>query len=389
MRVVVVGGGIVGAACARELALHGAEVELIDRVGVAGETSSRCEGNLLVSDKVPGPEADLAIVSTRMWRELAAQLDDERDAGTPHTEYEPKGGIVVSFAGGADALADLTVKQAALGIRSEKLSTDDLYESEPHLTREVAVGYSYPDDAQVQPSNATQALFAAAVRAGARLRVAEVTGARLGGDGRIVGVQTTTGDVPADAVVNCCGPWSGELAARLGSSLDIRPRRGVILVTTPMPQRVFHKVYDADYVGAVGSADAALQTSTVVESTPGGTVLIGSSRERVGFDDSPGLAPVREIAAKATKLFPFLADTMLLRTYFGFRPYAPDHLPIIGEDPRVPGLFHASGHEGAGIGLAPITAELVAHAVLGTPTRVDAAPFSPARPSLSLESPAT
>lgn len=149
-----------------------------------------------------------------------------------------------------------------------------------------------------------------------------------------------------------------------------------------MPQRVFHKVYDADYVGAVGSADAALQTSTVVESTPGGTVLIGSSRERVGFSDEGLLAPLAEIADKATRLFPFLRDTMVLRTYFGFRPYAPDHLPAIGADARIQGLFHAAGHEGAGIGLAPTTGALIAHAVLGVPAPLDPAPFLPARAHL-------
>jgi glycine/D-amino acid oxidase-like deaminating enzyme len=155
-----------------------------------------------------------------------------------------------------------------------------------------------------------------------------------------------------------------------------------------MPQRVFHKVYDGDYVGAVASGDAALQTSTVVESTPAGTVLIGSSRERVGFSTAGTLAPLAEVAAKASRLFPFLEDTMLLRTYFGFRPYTPDHLPAIGADGDVAGLFHAAGHEGAGIGLAPVTGDLIAHHVLGTslPTldgaALDPAPFLPTRPSL-------
>ena len=111
-------------------------------------------------------------------------------------------------------------------------------------------------------------------------------------------------------------------------------------------------------------------------------MLIGSSRERVGFDERPALAPIEEIAGKAVRLFPFLAGTQLLRTYAGFRPYAPDHLPVIGEDATVPGLFHASGHEGAGIGLAPATAELIAHHVLGTATALEVAPFLPTRPSL-------
>lgn len=381
MRVVVVGAGIIGAACALGLVDRGADVVVVDRVGVAGETSSRCEGNLLVSDKAPGPEADLAIASNRMWRALAGRLDADRRDGQPATEFEAKGGIVVAFQGGETALAAFAGAQRAIGIRAETLDAAALGAAEPHLSPAVAHAVRYPDDAQVQPSNATQAMLAVAMRSGARLVHAEVTGA-IGGPGGLAGVRTTAGAIPADAVVNCAGPWAAEVAARLGARLDIRPRRGMILVTTPMPQRVFHKVYDSDYVGAVGSGDAALQTSTVVESTPGGTVLIGSSRERVGFDDRPGVAPAAAIAAKAVRLFPFLEHTLLLRSYVGFRPYAPDHLPVIGPDPDVAGLVHATGHEGAGIGLAPATAELVAHAVLGAPTDLDPTPFLPSRGSL-------
>ena len=381
MRVVVIGAGAIGASCALALAEAGAEVVVVDRSGVAAETSSRCEGNILVSDKAPGAEAELAIVARRAWRDLAAVLDDDRAPGQPATEFEEKGGVVVAFPAGADALEAFAASQRAIGIRADAVSTEELRRLEPHLSPEVACGIHYPEDAQVQPSLATQAMLARARRFGAELRITEVTASVRAGD-RIAGVLTPEGPIAADAVVNCAGPWAGEVATLLGARLDIRPRRGAILVTTPMPQRVFHKVYDADYVGAVGSSDAALQTSTVVESTPAGTVLIGSSRERVGFSTAGTLAPIAEIAAKATRLFPFLAETMLLRSYVGFRPYTPDHLPAIGADGRIAGLFHAAGHEGAGIGLAPTTGQLIVHAVLGTPAPLDPAPFLPTRASL-------
>ena len=381
MKVVVIGAGAIGAACTLALAEAGAEVVVIDRAGVAGETSSRCEGNILVSDKEPGPEAELAIEANRAWRTLAERLDAERVPGQPATEFEAKGGIVVAFGAGAEALRSFALSQRAIGIRSDALDARALREAEPHLSPEIAFGMHYPDDAQVQPSLATQAMLARAVHLGARLVVDEVV-AGVVVAGRASGVRTRAGAIEADAVVNCAGPWSGEAAALFGSILDIRPRRGTILVTAAMPQRVFHKVYDADYVGAVGSGDAALQTSTVVESTPSGTVLIGSSRERVGFSDEGLLAPLSEIAAKAQRVFPFLRDTMLLRTYHGFRPYAPDHLPAIGADATVAGLFHAAGHEGAGIGLAPTTGALIAHALLGAPAPLDPTPFLPARATL-------
>ena len=135
----------------------------------------------------------------------------------------------------------------------------------------------------------------------------------------------------------------------------------------------------ADYVDNVASSGAELETSAVVEGTRGGTVLIGASRERVGFDTSMSVEVVRRLASQAVRLFPFLADIALMRLYRGFRPYCPDHLPVIGADPRIAGVFHAGGHEGAGIGLAPGTGRLVAQLLTGEATTVDPTPYSPVR----------
>ena len=145
---------------------------------------------------------------------------------------------------------------------------------------------------------------------------------------------------------------------------------------------VRHKVYGADYVAAVLSGEAALQTSTVVESTASGPILIGSSRQRVGFSDRIDPAILREIAGKAIRLFPALRSVPLMRAYGGLRPYLPDHLPVIGLDPRAPGVWHAAGHEGAGIGLAPATGRLVAELFTDTPPHLDPAPFRVDRPAL-------
>ena len=129
----------------------------------------------------------------------------------------------------------------------------------------------------------------------------------------------------------------------------------------------------------MASDAAGLQTSPVVEGTAAGTVLIGASRERVGFDRALPVPVVRRLAAQAVRLFPFLASVALMRSYLGFRPYCPDHLPVIGPDPRAPGLFHACGHEGAGIGLAAGTGHLLAQLLTGATPDPDLAPFRPDR----------
>jgi glycine/D-amino acid oxidase-like deaminating enzyme len=157
----------------------------------------------------------------------------------------------------------------------------------------------------------------------------------------------------------------------------------MVLVTSRMPHRIYRKVYDADYVGAVGSGDAQLQTSAVVESTASGTVLIGSSRQQIGFDARLQVPVLRAVAARALALFPFLAGMSVMRAYGGFRPFMPDHLPVIGPDPRLPGLWHATGHEGAGIGLSLATGELLRDLMSGSRPAVDPAAFAVDRPSLA------
>ncbi|MFG2440437.1 NAD(P)/FAD-dependent oxidoreductase [Streptomyces sp. NPDC048508] len=369
--VVVVGAGMVGAACALYAARAGLDVAVVDRGPVAGGTTGAGEGNLLVSDKEPGPELDLALLSGRLWADLA----EEHAAAV---EYEAKGGVVVaSTHDGLAALEKFATAQRAAGVLAEPVTADRLHDLEPHLAPGLAGAVHYAQDTQVMPALAAARLVRAS---GARLftghTVTEVLRAR---DGSVRGVRTDRGDLHAPAVVNAAGTWGREVAARAGVALPVLPRRGFVLVTEPLPRRVRHKVYAADYVADVASDSAALQTSPVVEGTAAGPVLIGASRERVGFDRSFSLPVVRELAAGATRLFPFLAEVRVLRTYLGFRPYLPDHLPAIGPDPRAPGLFHACGHEGAGIGLSTGTGHLLAQALTGAATDLDLAPFRPDR----------
>lgn len=379
----MVGAGIVGAASARALARRGWAVTVLERGAAAGATSSHGEGNLLVSDKLPGAELDLALAASRLWPQLVAELAEELGPTFPALEFDPKGGLVVATTPeGAHGVLELAASQRAAGVTAEELTTEAARALEPQLCPDPAATVFYPQDVQLQPAAAVEALLASARRAGATVTTGVTVEAGLVGGGRLTGVRTSAGELSGDLVVNCAGPWAGEVAARLGVGLPVQPRCGTVLVTTRMPHRIFHKVYDGDYVGATQSGEAGLQTSAVVESTTAGTVLIGSSRQRVGFDDRLQVRVLAELARKAIALFPFLAGMNLLRSYTGFRPYLPDHLPVIGPDHRLPGLYHVTGHEGAGIGLSAISAELLAALVCGQPPVLDPAPFAVQRPSL-------
>jgi D-hydroxyproline dehydrogenase subunit beta len=374
--VVVVGAGIVGAACAYYAARAGLDVVVVDRGAVAGGTTGAGEGNVLVSDKEPGPELDLALLSNRLWRDLANSGPGDG------FEFESKGGLVVAETG--EVLGALTSLAAKQRLEHTVVASGELGDYEPHLTKDLAGGVFYPQDAQVQPMLAAARL----IRQGAErfgqsalmLRTGvTVTGFVRDGD-RVTGVTTDRGDILAGAVVNAAGTWGGEIAALAGVRVPVLPRRGFILVTEPLERLLIrHKVYTAAYVTDVASDSEGLETSAVVEGTPAGPVLIGASRERVGFDRTVSIPVLERLAAQAVALFPALAERRVIRAYCGFRPYCPDHLPVIGEDPRAPGLYHACGHEGAGIGLAPATGHLIAQALIDDRLDLDLRPFRPDR----------
>ena len=371
--VLVIGAGVIGAATAYFAAQQGLTVTVLDKGLPASGTSSACEGNILVSDKELGPELELTRYSLGVWH---GDLAEHKRLW----EFESKGGIIV--ASGESSLASLNrvmAAQARYGVVVEKLDPDTLRNAEPNITPDALGGASYPEDCQVQPMLVAAHLVRLATDAGARF-VADtpVNGFLRSGD-RITGVRTPRGDFSAGSVVNCTGTWAGELAALAGVNVPVLPRRGFVMVTEPLPPMVHHKVYAAEYIDNVGSSEAGLQASPVVEGTPSGTILIGSTRERVGFDRAVSTNALRLLAGNAVALFPFLEHVKAIRHYHGFRPYCPDHLPVIGHDERAPGLWHAAGHEGAGIGLSAGTGKLLAQALSGQAPDLDLSPFAPAR----------
>lgn len=371
--VLVIGAGVIGAATAYFAAKAGLSVTIVDQGLPASGTSSACEGNILVSDKELGPELELTRYSLSVWK---GELAEHRHLW----EFEAKGGIIVaSRPSSLESLHRVMAVQRGFGVAVEELDPAALRRAEPHITPDALGGAYYPEDSQVQPMLVAAHLVRLATEAGAVFHAgATVTGMMRDGD-RVTGARTTRGDFAAGNVVNCTGTWAREIGALAGVNVPVMPRRGFVMVTEPLPPMVHHKVYAAEYIDNVGSSDAGLQASPVVEGTPGGTILIGSTRERVGFDRTVSTEALRRLAQNATDLFPFLAGVRAIRHYHGFRPYCPDHLPVIGHDDRAPGLWHAAGHEGAGIGLSVGTGKLLSQALSGRAPDLDLTPFAPAR----------
>src|SRR4051794_34726451 len=372
--VVVVGAGVVGAACAYHLALAGVRVRLLDRSFIASGSSGACEGNVLCWDKELERELPLAVRSADLWEQLAVELPDD-------FEYDRKGSVVV-----AETEAELVASAerarvlAGLGVQGEVLDAAALRREEPYAAHDLPGGVLYTGDAQLEPRLATAALAKAAMRLGAELSLdCEVVGIVRQPSGRAIGVETAHGLISCGAVVIAGGVWTPALLESCGLSVPVTPRKGQIVVLERSPVVFRRKLSEAGYVAAVEADHAALQIAMVVESTPSGTALLGSSRQHVGFDREVDLSVAGAIARRAARFFPVLNQARALRVYAGLRPLTPDHIPIIGPFADAPNVCVATGHEGAGIGLAPATGELVAAWYTGSAPVVPLAWFSPDR----------
>src|SRR3954452_16417279 len=372
--VVVVGAGVVGASCAFYLAAAGVRVRLYDRSHIASGSSGSCEGNVLAWDKELERELPLALRSADLWQGLSEQLDDD-------FEYDRKGSVVVAETEAElRACAERNRVLAGLGVEGIVLDADGLRAEEPYAAHDLPGGVLYPGDAQLEPRLATAALVRAAVARGAELCTdVDVTAILRGAGGRATGVETSAGRVGADLVVVAAGVWTPARLETAGLSVPVTPRKGQVVVLERSPVVFRRKLSEAGYVAAVEADDAALQIAMVVESCPSGTALLGSSRQHVGFDRTVDLSVAGAIARRAARFFPVLNSARALRVYAGLRPLTPDHIPIIGPFAEAPNVCVATGHEGAGIGLAPATGELVAAWHTGAPTSIPLSWFSPDR----------
>ncbi|HEY6760180.1 MAG TPA: FAD-binding oxidoreductase [Baekduia sp.] len=373
--VVVVGAGIVGCATAWECARRGMSVALVDRGMVSGATTGLGEGNVLCSDKDAGPELDLTVLGRALYDEVEAWLG-------PVARIRRKGALIVhaqeaTWAGEPARAGRLR----AAGVDCEVLEgSDSVRAVEPRLTGPLLGALRVPGDLQCDPRAIARGL---AERSGAAVRTGvEVVDVVVAG-GRATGVRLADGTtLAAGAVVLAAGPWTRPLVEGLGLEFPLEPRKGQLSrFRLPVPDEAFlkHKIVDGSYLQSVASGGTAREISTVIETTHDGHLVVGSTRERCGFDPRVDLELEAAVRARAARLVPEIAGLERDDAWVGFRPWLPDGLPAIGPAGVVDGVWVATGHEGAGIALGPITGRIIAGAIAGEAPPLDLAPFAPDR----------
>lgn len=358
---IVIGAGIVGAACASALAERGAFVTVIERDIPGGATTAAGMGHLVAMDDSPAQLA-LTTRSLELWRALADEMPDS-------VELDPAGTLWI--AENAEQLSGLQVKCATYrraGIAAELLDERSLREAEPNLRVGLAGALRVAQDAVLYPPAAAAALLDRARRFGATIVSGEVTKiepSAIWCDGRRIG---------ADVIVRA----TGASVAGLDPHLPIVPRKGHLAITDRYPGFCRHQIVETGYLT---SAHVMTSESVAFNVQPRqtGQVLIGSSRELVGWDASTNHRMLARMLARAVEFMPALATLSVIRAWVGFRPATEDKLPLIGWWPEIPGLIIAAGHEGLGITTATATAEIIASLALGGGSAVDPTPFAPTR----------
>ncbi|HVR07381.1 MAG TPA: FAD-dependent oxidoreductase [Thermoanaerobaculia bacterium] len=371
---VVVGAGIVGAACALALAREGLRVLVLEGGFAGGGATAAAMGHLVVMDD---SEAQFALTawSLRLWTELAGELPAD-------CEDDPCGTLwLAASEAEMERVRAKAGYYAARGVAAEVLDAAQLRAAEPRLRRGLAGALRVPGDRVIYPPNAVRFLLARAAAHGAelweRFFVSRVAGGVVEGHGE---------RIAAPLVVNA----AGAAAPALTPGLPIAPRKGHLVITDRYPGFCRHQLVELGYLdSAHGTLDSAhgprpgaaapASVAFNVQPRATGQVLIGSSRELVGWDRTRNHGLERRMIGRALGFLPPLAGVAALRGWIGFRPATPDNLPLIGPWPETPGLWIAGGHEGLGITTSLATARLLADLVAGRRPEIDAAPFAPAR----------
>ena len=359
---VVIGAGIVGAACACELAHAGMRTAIVEAGTVGGGATAAGMGHVVIMDDSPAQFA-LTRYSQSLWTELAPHLPAD-------AEYDRCGTLWI--AADEDEMQEVYRKCAlftSTGISAEILDSESLADAEPNLRRPLTGALCVPSDAILHASAVAVYLIALAQEAGATLYLGgKVESAK---DGKVLLADGSSISTPH--IFHATGANAVELLPQL----HIRKRKGHVIVTDDHPNFAHHQIVELGYLKSAHSMESD-SVAFNVQPRRSGKLLIGSSRQFNQESTEVDEAILASMLARASEYMPALSSLYNFRVWTGFRAATPDKLPLIGptEDPTV---FLATGHEGLGITTSLATARLLADHLLGRVSAIPIDPYLPAR----------
>lgn len=387
--VVIVGGGVIGAACAHELADRGASVTLLERDHLAAHASGRNQGLWVL------PEDDLNVPMARASLEVYRMIAPGAPLDVRFDE-EPIGTVLAAMNAREVRDAEALIERARrFGVTVDDISgPGDIRDVEPGLTRNVAGAWLVHDGHRLDPGALTVALALAAAERGAEIRHHVHARGLAMRDGIVRGVVSDDGVIEATTTIVAAGPWSSPLLEQAGVHLPIVGARGWLVRVAPREPHLLTHLVEAPgpHAALRGSSAAAWPSAATViaEGEPrseigsllhphrdGRTIVIGSTRQIWLTPEPPDEQIVGRLLDAAIELVPALADAEVRSSWWGLRPLSPDERPFVGAVKE--GLHVATGHGSEGVILGAGTAQLVAAQIAGETPPFDAAPFDPMR----------
>ncbi|MGI8962079.1 MAG: NAD(P)/FAD-dependent oxidoreductase [Bryobacteraceae bacterium] len=361
--IVIVGAGIVGAACAREFAEAGLTVALIEVDVVAGGATAAAMGHVAVMDD---SEAQFALTrySQLLWKQLAERLPAD-------VEYLPCSALWV--AANEVEMQEVSRKQqyyTERGAPVEILDPQSLAEAEPNLRPGLPGALFVKDDAVVYPPGAARFFVMEAQQLGVDLilgrRVISING------------NTATLDDGTSITYENIVLANGIAASSLAGAINLQARKGHLVITDRYPGFVHHQIIELGYLRSV----LAIQADSVafnVQPRLSGQVLIGSSRQYGVNEPAVDMNVITAMLQRAFEYMPGLSNLSAIRSWTGFRAATQDKLPLIGLCPETDNVYLATGHEGLGITTSLGTAKLLADLILGRNSAIMREPYLPGR----------
>ncbi|MEO8748133.1 MAG: FAD-dependent oxidoreductase [Rhodanobacter sp.] len=356
---IVVGAGIVGAACADYASAQGLSVAIVESGTIGGGTTAAAMGHLVAVDGAPA-ELALAHYSLGLW---------EAFADLPQAEFSRCGTLwVASDESECARIPDKLARLAAAGVHGEALDAGHLYELEPALAPGLGGGVLVSTESVVYPPGVARYLVDRARQQGAKLFQHR---ASLAADGGVALSDSTRLHGPVLVA-------TGSVLPELLPMLPLRLRKGHLVITDRYPGVIHHQLLELHYAdSAHGDADASVAFN--VQPRPTGQLLIGSSREFGQSGAEVSMPIVRRMLDRALQFLPVMRDMQALRIWTGFRPDSIDGLPYIGRVRTRPDVWVAAGHEGLGVTTSLGSARLLIDQFLGRQPELDASPYDPAR----------
>ena len=366
--VCIIGGGVIGLATAYYLLKAGKSVVILEKAEIGSGASSSCDDMILLQSKKPGIALTLAMESLEMYRGLTDEL------GADIGFYSHGGMIIIEDEKQLRIMEGFVKQQISFGLDVEIVDRSILFKKQPHVARYMLASTYSKSDSQVNPLLLMRAFLHNGLNMGMDvLRNTSVREIKQQGDHwKVIGQNDI--DVECDNIVIAAGAWSAQIGKLLDINIPILPIKGQLAVTEQIAPIGETNCWSAAYIaskhdptvlGDRSDYDQKIGLGFSFTRAGEGNYLIGSTREKVGFDKTTDFKAIAKILEQARKYFPVMNQVNIIRTMAGFRPGTEDGSPIIGAIDGFPGLYIAAGHEGDGIALSPITAKSVAEMICG------------------------